>query len=213
MFKEINTAKLIEYGFELSDGKYKYTTDIFDNQFRMTVIIDNGEVKTELIEKETEEVYFLHLVPSASGKFVSRVREEYNKVLDDIAEKCSDLPPINELTAKVQNYALHKYGDEPEYLWDKYPDASIIRRKDTAKWYALFMNVAPKKLGLEGEKSLPIIDLRFDPEELPSKMDNKLFFPGYHMNKKHWITVILDGSVSLEEICELLDKSYDMAKK
>lgn len=213
MNKSFSSDKLLQYGFKQIDGKYQYATDILDNQFLLTVTVDENELITSLFEKDIEEVYTLHLVPSASGKFVSRVREEYNKVLDDIAEHCSDLPAKSELTAKVQEYALQKYGEVPEYLWEKYPDASIIRRKDTAKWYALFMNVAPKKLGLSGEKPAPIIDLRFDPQELQNKVDNKNYFPGYHMNKKHWITIVLDGSVPLEEICELLDKSYEMAKK
>ena len=208
-----NSDKLLKYGFECIGGEYVYTTNIYDNQFVLTVTIDESGLTTTLLEKDIGEVYTLHLVSSASGKFVNRVREEFNKVLNDINERCSDNPTKNELVAKIQDYVEQKFGDSPEYLWEKYPDASIIRRKDTQKWYALFMNVAPKKLGLSGEIKLPIIDLRFDPKELPSKVDNQHYFPGYHMNKKHWITIILDGSVTIEEIFDLIDKSYNLAKK
>jgi predicted DNA-binding protein (MmcQ/YjbR family) len=34
--------------------------------------------------------------------------------------------------------------------------------------------------------------------------------PGYHLNKRHWITVTLDGSVPEEEVLELVDHSYDL---
>lgn len=43
--------------------------------------------------------------------------------------------------------------------------------------------------------------------------DGERFFPGYHMNKKHWFTVLLDGSVPDDEICRLLDESYVLAAK
>ena len=38
-------------------------------------------------------------------------------------------------------------------------------------------------------------------------------FPGYHMNKKHWYTIILDNSISTSEICRRIDDSYLLAHK
>lgn len=43
-------------------------------------------------------------------------------------------------------------------------------------------------------------------------IDNARFFPGCHMNKKHWYTIILDGTVSMDEICRRVDESYLLAK-
>lgn len=34
--------------------------------------------------------------------------------------------------------------------------------------------------------------------------------PGYHMNKKHWNTVIIDGSISNKKLQEMIDHSYDL---
>lgn len=60
-------------------------------------------------------------------------------------------------------------------------------------------------------------DLRFnvkcDPdlaEELRSTYTSVL--PGYHMNKKHWNTIIVDGSVPFRTIKEWIDHSYDLVK-
>jgi predicted DNA-binding protein (MmcQ/YjbR family) len=39
------------------------------------------------------------------------------------------------------------------------------------------------------------------------------YLPGYHMNKKHWFSVILDGSVSNDELFSRIDESYTLAKK
>ena len=212
--REVNFEKLIKFGFEKAEEGYVYRTKIFDNQFKMTVkIAEDGEVQTELFDFEAEEFYTLHLVSEASGEFVGKVRAEHGKVLDEICEKCFESSILGgQLTKKVARYARERYGDELEFLWERYTDAAIIRRRDNRKWYALFMTVAKSKLGLEGNEPAEIIDLRFDADELPKKVDGKRYFPGYHMNKKHWITMLLDGSVPLKEILMCLDESYKSAK-
>lgn len=57
-----------------------------------------------------------------------------------------------------------------------------------------------------------IIDLRIEPDVLDKLADGSRYFRGYHMNKKSWITMILDGSVSFSEITERLDASYIIAE-
>lgn len=68
------------------------------------------------------------------------------------------------------------------------------------------------KLGLDGSGKTEIIDLRINPDELKNIADGKKYFLGYHMNKKHWITICLDGSVDLQEIFDRIDASYALAK-
>ena len=116
-------------------------------------------------------------------------------------------------TKKILQYAAEQYGDEPEYLWQDYPEYAVLRRKDTKKWYALLMNLPCKRLGIDGDEMVEVVDLRFDVDELPNKIDNVAYFAGYHMNKKHWITILLDGSVPLDEILGYVDESYTLAKK
>lgn len=57
------------------------------------------------------------------------------------------------------------------------------------------------------------IDLRAAAEDIDNSVDNKKFFRSYHMNKKHWITVCLDGGVPFCEIQKMLDASYELASK
>ena len=115
-------------------------------------------------------------------------------------------------TQKILQYAQEQYGSDPEYLWDNYPEFAVLRRIDNKKWYALLMNISKKKLGLDGDEMVEVVDLRFDVDELPNKIDGKRYFSGYHMNKKHWITILLDGSVPLAEILDYIDRSYTLAK-
>lgn len=216
MFKNrtVNYEKLIKYGFEKAGEYFVYATEIFDNQFRLTVKIDkSGVVGTELFDLAAEEVYTLHLVAEACGEFVGRVRLEYDNVLQSIAENCFDSSIFGgQCTKNVIEYARQRYGDELEFLWERYPDAAVLRRKDNKKWYALFMTIPKTKLGLDDGDSADIIDVRFNADELPKKVDGVRYFAGYHMNKKHWLTMILNGSVPVEEMLAYLDESYILAK-
>ncbi|MDE6075622.1 MAG: MmcQ/YjbR family DNA-binding protein, partial [Clostridia bacterium] len=134
--------------------------------------------------------------------------------LEDIAEKCAERQVFKStVTHAIFDYVYKKYGDSPEYLWEKFPDCAIIRRKDNAKWYCAERPVKACKIGLEGQQILEVVDLRCDPEELLKLIDNRRYFAGYHMNKKHWLTIPLDGTVPVEEICSRLDQSYVLAKK
>ncbi|WP_240809559.1 MmcQ/YjbR family DNA-binding protein [Actinomadura sp. WMMA1423] len=59
--------------------------------------------------------------------------------------------------------------------------------------------------------SPPSVSLKCDPglaEELRAR--HAAITPGYHLNKRHWNTVVLDGSVPDEEVLELVDHSYDL---
>ena len=213
--KKPNADKLIRYGFAHANGRYVYQTGLMDGQFSMSVVVDDsGEISAEIHDIATDDEYTLHLVDSAVGAFVGRVRAEYDAVLQDIERSCYDSDVFKQdYTREILSYAKQTYGDDAEYLWNDLPDAAVIRRKDNRKWYVLLMTILPKRIGLAGDEPIEIVDLRFDVDELPLKVDGVRYFPGYHMNKKHWITVLLDGSVPLAEILEYVDKSYSLAKK
>lgn len=68
------------------------------------------------------------------------------------------------------------------------------------------------KLGLDGEEMIYILDIKGDPLINGSLIMNEGIFPGYHMNKQTWLSVLLDGTVTYETICELIDMSFDLTK-
>ena len=117
-------------------------------------------------------------------------------------------PGIN----KVLRYVKKKYGTEPEFLWARFPNNAILRHKNSSKWYAAVLIVPKQKLGIAGEGSIDILDLKCDPVLIGSLIDRKSIFPGYHMNKEHWITVLLDGSIRDKEVFGLIDLSYDITE-
>ena len=202
---------LKKYGFIFQDGAYKYETNILDDEFILTVIVSSdGELDTILKETDTGEPYVLFKIDSAVGEFVGKIRTEVAEVLSDIKEKCCDNSVfISERTKDAIRYIKEKYGVEPEFLWEKFPDTCIFRRKDNDLWFALVLSVNAKKLGIEEDKIVELLLVRGN----PSLIDNKTVFIGWHMNKKSWISMILDERTPEEKLRSAIDQSFDFAKK
>mgnify|MGYP002554662185 CR=1 FL=1 len=55
-----------------------------------------------------------------------------------------------------------------------------------------------------------ILNVKCDPRMVGSLLGTTGFLPAYHMNKDKWISILLDGSVSKEEIFPLIDESYNL---
>ena len=110
---------------------------------------------------------------------------------------------------EIFEYVKKQYGTIPEYLWKSSPENAILRHKN-GKWYAVIMTVEKSKLGLEGRELVDIIDVKCDPDMTNMIIPVSYTHPGYHMNKKYWITMLLDGSVSEAKILDFLDMSYDL---
>lgn len=202
--KKLNKSKLLAYGFkQVSDG-YRYSTTVLDGGFLFNVMIDaSGKVCTEVTEQDTGEEYILYKISDATGGFIGAVKSDCEKVLIDISEKCYDPDVFKTKQAKeLIEYVRNRYSDELEFLWTKFPDNAVWRRKDSKKWYGAILTVSKKKLGLQTNEIVEIIDLRLQPELIEKIVDNERYFPGWHMNKKNWYTIILDNSVATEEICK-----------
>ncbi len=210
----INFESLINYGFERKKDLYIYTTDILSGQFEMSVKIgQNGEIDTFVKDKTLGDEYILHLTES-EGTFVGAVREEYERVLNDIRKSCYIGGSFdNSLVSRIEGYAGEKYGSRLEFLWEKSPDSAILRRSDSGKWYAVIMTVGMDKLGFDSDSKVCVINLHALPERVSEMVDGVNYLPGYHMNKKSWYTIRLDGSVDIGEILPLIDESYALALK
>ena len=82
---------------------------------------------------------------------------------------------------EIFRYVKDQYGTEPEYLWKKDPDSAVLRHKNK-KWYAIIMSVEKKKLGLEENGNIDILNVKCDPELVGMIIQTYGFLPGYHMN-------------------------------
>ena len=213
--RKADFEKLVLYGFEKNGADFVYSQELSENDFVMAVTVTSfGEISATVIDRAADEPYTLHLAEGAAGSFVGGIRMEYEEILNDIAEKCFQ-PDIfkTEHAKQLITYVRENYGDELEFLWKKFPQNAIWRRKDTKKWYGALLTVSKRKLGIPSDEMVEIIDLRLEPEKLEKLIDNTKYYAGYHMNKKHWYTMILDGSVPVEEIYWRIEDSYRLANK
>ena len=212
--KKIDFKKLEEFGFKLKDNSYYYHTSLLKNQFKMSVKISlDNSIFTEIIDTETNEAYVLHLLEIKRSGYSEKVYKAYSEVLEKIKKECfEDEIFKTDYTNEIINYIKNKYGDELEFLWEKSPKNAVVRRKSSNKWYAVILTISKRKLNLDSDKIIEVINIHNSPEEIEKLIDYKKYFPAYHMNKKHWCTICLDGTVELEEIYKLIDISYKLTK-
>lgn len=105
-------------------------------------------------------------------------------------------------------YAKEKYQTLPDKPWSRHPRHIVLRHKRSRKWYGLLMRIPRCKIGMAGENNIDILNLKADKAMQTMLQNSKGILPAYHMNKEHWISIALDGSVSDEEIYFLLDASF-----
>ena len=75
----------------------------------------------------------------------------------------------------------------------------------------LVFKVAGKMFALTDVDDFESVNLKCDPDRaIELREQHPSIIPGYHMSKKHWNTVMMDGSLSDEFVKELIDHSYDL---
>ncbi len=212
--KKINTKKLLAFGFTKDGDIYSKNYDIMDGDFCLNIKIKAPNiVETKLKETQTDDIYILHLT-DATGDFVGKIKKQYNDILKKIEEECFESDVFKTKQAfEIINYIKEKYNSDLEFLWDKFKGNAIARRKDNKKWYLIILTVSKEKLGIKSKEKAEIIDIRAKADKLPLLIQKNNIYPGYHMNKKHWISIILDNSMTINEICKRIDESYILADK
>ncbi len=111
---------------------------------------------------------------------------------------------------RIIAFLQQQYGAAPEYLWASSPQSAVFRHPQSRKWYAVLMEVRREKLGVPGDGALQVLDLKCDPLMTGSLLLEKGFFPAYHMNKAHWVSVALDGQAGDARIFPLLEMAFGL---
>lgn len=109
-------------------------------------------------------------------------------------------------------FITKKYTTRPEYLWERYPSYCVFRHLNNRKWFAIIMSVPQKNLGLPGNKNVDIINVKCEPDSVGFLRDVPGILPAYHMNKINWVSILLDGTVPLKNIKNLIEASFDLTK-
>ncbi len=119
--------------------------------------------------------------------------------------------PENSLRKQIFAYAANQYGTSPEYLWAIAPDYAVLRHRSCRKWYGLLMDVAYEKLDEKKTGPVDVLNVKLDdPLLCDFLIGQDGYYRGYHISRGNWVSVVLDGTVALDEICRLLDRSFQV---
>lgn len=109
--------------------------------------------------------------------------------------------------AELTQTIIDTYQAQPEHLFKKYPDYVIFRHQRNRKWFALVMEVTGDKLGLPNSEMHTIVNVKVDPAEIEILTHGVGFYPAYHMNKQHWVSLDL-AVVDARTIFGLIAQSH-----
>lgn len=210
---KIDYNKLIDYGFNKDNNIYTYETNILNNTMKCLINIKDDKINGTIIDLTTDLEYTNYRLNNITGEFASSVKTAYQDILNDIKEKCTTkelfiMPQSN----RIATFIKDKYDVSPEFLWKEYPDFGIFRNYNNQKWFALVMNIPKEKIVKKSKGNVDVMNLKLD-NEVNDYLKIKGICPAYHMNKKYWITVMLDDTLTDNEILDLVIKSYDNINK
>lgn len=109
------------------------------------------------------------------------------------------------------DYCLDTFGMSPDYPFDEDFETAVLRHADNRKWFALLMKVSRRKFGFDSDKTVDVVNLKLPIEMVGSFGKDDGVYPAYHMNKLHWISVLLPDA-AFETIAFLTGVSYEATK-
>lgn len=197
--------KLLKFGFEKASGGYVYKKALSEGFYAVFKLYSGFTVN--VYDGDFDEEYALFNVVDAEGATVGRLRAEVLETANRIAVECFT---FDDVRGEITDYILKTYGAEQRFPWGDLPDASPFYN-DEGKWFALIMEVPYKKLGIDSDGNAVVINLKNSPERVAEEIDGEFVFPAYHMNKKYWLTALLDKRVT-ERVKRLIAESYAAVK-
>lgn len=227
--------KLEAFGFQCASGNndnthsYTYSEDLPDGQFRAELSVsEDGVIAGRVIDLETNEEYLPIRVENQIGSFSGTVREMYLEFLARIDRAC--FVPVHfmfDQANRAEAWISREYGVDVEFPWEKYPGNGTFKCSENGKWFAALLTVEYGKLANDAdvananaagagvnsrahddEEIVEVINLKADPEKIPALTKIPGVHPAWHMNKKHWISVILDDTLPDAQAFDLIRESY-----
>ncbi len=114
---------------------------------------------------------------------------------------------------KWAKYIDSLYMARPEFPFKDDFTSAIFRHADNQKWFGLIMNIPYNKLVDGKDGDVFVLNVKANPMVILGMIDQSHFFRAYHMNKVHWITILLDGHEPEDKVKLLIDMSYNLTKK
>lgn len=209
---QFNQERARTYGFVENSGVWTYSCQILQGDFVMIVSITADNVSFQVFDQEMGDLYPQVHMESMTGSFVASVRKACLEILYQIRKVCFDVQDfICPQTKRIVTQVQEKYGNQLEYLWEKSPDTAVLRHEGNQKWYAVLMKISWDRIDKGREGLVEAVNLKHD--QVVDLLSKKGIYPAFHMNKRYWISVALDDTLSDEIVLELIEKSWNLTSK
>ena len=200
----IDESSLKKYGFTNKNGEWILEYDLPIKNLFVLVKITKSSFSVRVIDREFNDDFLPFSVKDGN----SPVKAMVDDLVSDIVKKC-----FTNLKLDVIRYCEETYKTKCEKPWDKYPEFCTFKTLNSKKWYAIIMNVPARKLGLDQDGVVDIINIKLPTDQIQELIDNQKYFNAYHMNKKNWITILLNKNTDVSALKNLLQISYDLVEK
>ena len=200
--------KLIAYGFADENGRLTYARALPDDGMKIIVEYD-GAIKGRIIDLSLNDEYTAFRVEGATG-YSAQIRQKYIELLTDIRDHCCKNQYFKTPQAqRISDYIFEAYGSAPEFLWPNIPSYAAFRQEGKKKWYAVMGSVPLNKVDRESKSAQPVevINVKVDQERIKDYLAQTGIYEAFHMNKKCWVSIILDETLPDEAIQGMIDDS------
>ena len=109
-------------------------------------------------------------------------------------------------------HCLSTYGTSPDYPFDEDFETAVLRQRNNRKWYAIVMRVSRCKFGFDSDEVIDVVNLKLPIEMFGSFGAPDGVYPAYHMNKLHWISVLLPDAPD-DVVRFLVNVSFEATKR
>ncbi len=198
----MDETKLLNFGFEKKDHCYVYRKDL-DQDLYAVFRLNQDSFLIQVLDQELEEEYILFEVQRENNS----VKEKVFCILDTILASCFYK---TEVKNQVIEYILKTYQPLMERPWKDAQEHITFKEKNSKKWFVLMMHITLRQLGFNSTAPCDAMNLKLDPSRIIQLIDGKHYFEAYHMNKKYWMTVLLDEQTNMDELKKLIAESYQL---
>lgn len=214
---QANPEKLQAFGFEKRGEEFVYSQEIMNGDFLLQLKLQGEKLDYQVFDQETGDEYVQVKMKTMTGEFVGQVREACQEIFLMIRANCfEEVGFLYEQSSRLQDYVAKTYNGKLEYLWEKSSrksstKAGVFRHQDSKKWYGAFLTTDWSKFEVDGSGTIDVLNVKND--HVVELIQRKGIYPAFHMNKKYWLSLPLDDTLTDTELFSLLDKSFELTQK
>ena len=205
----IRQDRLLDYGFQPDGDRLSFKMPLSEDNFEIIIEYD-GTLRGRIMDLTAGEEYTNYRREGAAG-YSAQIRQKFVDVLLDIRENCCRNQYFKgEQARRICEYIYETYDRTPEFLWPNIPSYAAFRLKGTKKWCAIMGSVPRHKLDplSEDRRDVEVINVKVDSGQIKKILSQPGYYPAFHMNKKCWVSIILDETLTDAEIAKRIANSF-----